>query len=178
MSIDEYRSIDKDFDLEIFLSNVSNMFIKYYSAISLNKLDTIKHFVNDELFNKALDEVNTNKNNNITHMYDMLNVKESNIISIDELDNSYVIKIKLIARYLDYYINSDGKISGNDKERVTVPYLIELTKNKDSKEINTIKKCPNCGASLLINDSGKCRYCGSTYNLMDRNFIITKIELS
>ena len=178
MSIDEYRNIDKDFDLEIFLSNVANMFIKYYSAISLNKLDTVKHFVNDYLYNKALEEINSNKVNNVTHMYDMLNVMESNILSIDEVNDCYVIKVKLIARYLDYYVNSNGSISGNDKDRVTIPYLIELTKNKDSKEINTIKKCPKCGASLLINDSGKCSYCGSTYNLFDRNYIITKIERS
>jgi len=39
---------------------------------------------------------------------------------------------------------------------------------------NTMKKCPNCGAPLVIdyeNDIAKCEYCGSNYALLENKMI-------
>ena len=177
MSIEEYKKFDPNFDEQLFLSRVQNMFVKYYSAIMLDKLDTVKHFVGDKVYQDGVNEVNNWKARKARHMYDMLNAQDSRILSIDEKEDSYVISVFLNARYLDYYMDLDtGKVTGDDKNRITVPLHLELTKKKDYKKDELIKRCPTCGASLLINNSGKCEYCGNTYNLEDYDFIITKID--
>lgn len=180
MSIKEYCEIDSNFDESVFLSKVANMFIKFYSSISTNKLETVKHFVNDSVYNLGINEIKENKSKQMIHMYDMLNVKDSKIISIDETDEKYVIYVSITARYLDYYLDEKSykRISGDDKNRIEIPYILELCKIKNSKENTLVKRCPTCGASLLINSSGKCEYCGSIYNLEDFDFIITKIDKS
>lgn len=180
MTIDDYIKIDSTFDEAVFLSKVGNMIIKYYSSITFNKMDTIDHFVSDSIFNDGKKEIEECKNKHIIHMYDMLNVKDSRILSIDEVDDNYIIRVAITLRYLDYYIDevSRKKVSGNDRDRIEIPCIIELSKPINSKEQKLLKKCPNCGASLLINASGKCEYCGSIYNLEDYDYIITKIEKS
>ena len=179
MNVVDYKKLDPEFDEQLFLSKVQNMFIKYYSAIMLDKLDTVKHFVDDNVYQEGLNEIKEWKARNARHMYDMLNAQDSHITSIDEYDDCYAITVFLRARYLDYYIDLEsGKVTGDDQNRVTVPYTIELKKRKDAKESGLIKKCPTCGASLLINNSGKCDYCGNTYNLEDYDFVITRMYKS
>jgi len=176
VTVDEYKKIDSAFNEGVFLSKVNNMFIKYFSSIMLDKMDTIKHFVNDEVYKDGIALVEEWKNKKARHMFDMLNVQESHISSIYEDDENYVIKVHLIARYLDYYIDlNTNKVEGNNQNRITATYALELTKSKNSLKNKMIKKCPTCGAPLLINNSGKCEYCGNTYNLKDYDYIITKM---
>lgn len=179
MSIEEYKKLDPKFDEQLFLSKVQNMFIKYFSAVMLDKLDTVKHFVSDSVYQDGVNLVNEWKSRKARHMYDMLNAQDSHITSIEERDDAYVISVFLNSRYLDYYMDLEtGKVTGDDQNRVTVPYRLELTKKKDFKKEGLIKKCPTCGASLLINNSGKCEYCGNTYNLEDYDFVITRMYKS
>ena len=39
-----------------------------------------------------------------------------------------------------------------------------------------VRKCPTCGASMNINNSGECEYCHSIYNQEDYDWVLTKLE--
>ena len=178
MTLQDYLKYDKDFDESMFITKVNNMFVKYYTAIMLDEMDSINHFVSDDIYKDGLAILNSYKNKGQRKMYDMLNVKNSNIVDFQVNDDVYKIKVYLQSRYLDYIISleSGDVLSGDDKDRIQVNYNIELTKKRNASKQGISRKCPGCGASISVNTSGKCEYCGSIYNQEDYDWVITKLE--
>lgn len=178
MTINEYTKIDKLFDETIFLENVNTMFKKLLSSITLNNIDQIKHYFNEEIYNKTKQIIDSNNNKNQLQIYELLNVKDSNINKFTEFDNYYEIEVLLNSRYIEYIIDKDTSkvISGNTESRINVDYLLTLTKSKNTKEIKSVFKCPGCGASVDIDETGICDYCDTSFDLSNYSWIITKIE--
>lgn len=178
MTINEYTKIDKLFDETIFLENVNTMFKKLLSSITLNNIDQIKHYFNEEIYNKTKQIIDSNNNKNQLQIYELLNVKDSNINKFTEFDNYYEIEVLLNSRYIEYIIDKDTSkvISGNTESRINVDYLLTLTKSKNTKEIKNVFKCPGCGASVDIDETGICEYCDTSFDLSNYSWIITKIE--
>lgn len=180
MSVEEFKNIDKTFNESMFFSKVNNIFVQFMSSIMLDNIESIRHFVNDDVYKFAENKVNELKINNCRQMYDELNVKETKIKDIEVNESVYIIKVFLQSRYLDYIMNlSNGSIvSGNNESRVQVNYLLTFTKKIDANEQGMVRKCPGCGASIDVNASGKCQYCGSTYNQESYDWVLTKLEIS
>ena len=180
MTIEEFKKIESTFNESMFLSKVNNIFVQLLSSIMLDKLNNIKHFVSDDVYNWAENIVNNNKNNNWRQMYDELNVKSTIIKEIEVNESVYIIKVYLQSRYMDYIMNlSNGSIvSGNDNSRIQVNYWLTFTKKVNANNQGIVKKCIGCGAPLNVNASGKCEYCGAIYNQEDYDWILTKLEIS
>jgi len=169
--------MDNNFVEDKFLIYVDNIYIKILHAIMFDKLDTIKHFINDKLYNELKEKIINLKEKNLIDMYEMTNVKEANIIEFKEINEKYIIKVKLISRYINYKMDKDSKkIIGNNKDRIQKENILTFEKNINTNIQNASRKCPNCGANMDINKNGKCEYCGSIYNLYDYDYILTSIE--
>ena len=160
-----------------FMSYVDNIFIKILHAIMFNKIETIDHFVSDDVYQELQNKLDELNNNNLIQMYEMTNVKESRIINVDETNDKFIIEIELVSRYVEYKMDKDTKkvISGNSENRVEKVNYLTFEKYKNTKVQSSSRKCPNCGANMDINNSGKCDYCGSIYNLEDYDFILTSL---
>lgn len=179
MNIDEFCEIDKTFNEGIFLSEVNNVFIKLLSSVMLDNLDEVRHFIGSDVYDYIYSIIKNNKDNRTRQMYDELNVKNSNIQSIEVKDNVYIIKVYLQSRYMNYIINlSNGNyVSGNDSSRIQVNYLLTFEKKANFKDSSITRKCPGCSASIDVNNSGKCKYCGTIYNQDDYGWVLTKLEV-
>ena len=168
----------ENFNETRFLAYVDNIYIKILHAIMLNKLDTVRHFMNDEVSIELSNHLIELENKNLIEMYEMTNVKSSSINSIKELDDRFRIEVKLISRYVTYLMDKTTKkiISGDDSNRIEKTSYLIFEKIKDSKIQGICRKCKNCGASIDVNRDGKCKYCGSIYNLEDYDWILVKIN--
>ncbi len=178
MSIEEFCKIDTNFNKDVFISITNNIFVKLLTSIMLDELDTVDHFISDDVYNWAISIINTNKSNNTRQMYDELNVKDSVIQEIEVNENVYTIKVFLQSRYMDYIINlDDGScISGDNTSRVMSEYMLTFEKKVNALESDIVKKCPGCSASINVNESGKCIYCGATFNQEDYDWVLTKLN--
>lgn len=176
--IEELVKYDHNFNEGMFKSYIDNIFIKIYTAIMLDELDTVKHFLSDDLYNKLKNKIDNLNSKNLTQMYDELNVKSSDIINVEILDNEFVITVKLIARYMDYLIDksSGNFVSGNNTSRVEKNNILTFKKKRNYAVQDNIRRCPYCGASLNVNNNGICSYCGKNYNLDDYEYILYDIE--
>ena len=150
-----------------------------YSSIMLDNLDRVRHFISDELENKYELLLKEYRDNNFKKMYDELNVKDTKIISIDIIEDKAIIKVKLISRYMDYFVdrNTLEFVSGvNDRRVEKINYLV-FEKRLGTKYGSIVRKCQSCGASIDVNSDGKCKYCRSIYNVEERDWILTNIEV-
>ena len=160
-------------------TKIDNIFVKLYTGMTLENLRDVKHFLSEDVYEKYASILEENKKKNQKQIYDEINVKNSRIVAIEEQEEKQVVHIELISRYMDYLLdNSTGKIiSGTDQRRVEKRNHIILEKKSNVKEINGVRKCPSCGASMSINKTGVCEFCHQVYPLEDYDFVVTSIEI-
>lgn len=179
MDIKEFKEIDSTFNESMFITKINNVFIKLFTAIMLDNLDNVKHFIGDEVYKYAKDIIDKNKEKNHRQMYDELNVKDSKIVDILVNESVYNIKVLLQSRYMDYIISLDdgSLVSGNNSSRRQVNYELTFTKRKGALTQGIVRKCPNCGATMSVNNSGRCEYCNSIYNQEDYDWVLTELKV-
>lgn len=178
MTIEEFVSIDKTFNEAAFITKANNIFVKFFTAIMMDKLNDVDHFVSDEVFAYGENIISPLREKNYRKMYDELNVKTSRIDSIDIIDNEYIINVYLQSRYMDYTLdlNTGNLVFGNDSSRIQVDYMLTFTKKASAKVQGVAKSCPACGAPMNVNFSGKCDYCGSIYKQEDYDWVLSKLN--
>lgn len=167
-----------EFNEAMFKTKVDNIFVKLFTSIMKGDLSDVDHFISDEVKNKYMTYINELKSRNKRQMYDELNVKDTKILSRKELEDKEVIEVEIISRYMDYIIDIDSgeTIKGDDTRRIEKRNILVFEKKNDTKDIKLVRKCPGCGASISVNTSGKCDYCGTIYNLEDYDYILTDIQ--
>lgn len=178
MTIEDYTKIDNTFSESGFISKVDNTFIMLLSAVMTDNMSRVKHKISDSLYSKYESYVNILNQNNQKQMYDELNVKSTHINEITEDENSYIIKVLLISRYMDYIVDKTTfkYISGNNTSRVEKNNYLTFKKKKDAAKESSARICPSCGANIDANNTGICPYCSNTYNTEKYDWILTDIE--
>lgn len=172
-------AVDTLFNEAVFKSYVDNVFVKIYTAVMLNELENVRHFMSDDLFQMFLDRVEILNQKNLRQMYDELNVKSTDIIGFESNEHEFLITVKLVSRYLDYYLNKDSGeyVSGDLDTRVEKSYLLKFSKKRNFLPHGVVRKCPGCGASISVNTKGVCDYCGTVYHLVDHEYILVDFKM-
>ena len=170
----------EDFNEAMFKTKVDNIFVKLYTCIMKGDLTDVKHFISEELYNYYTNKINELSNFNKRQMYDEINVKNTSIINRSVLENKEIIDVEIISRYMDYIIdlNTGDTISGNDTRRIEKRNILRFEKKLNTKDFGLVRKCPGCGASINVNNTGKCEYCDTIFNLEDYDYILVSINVN
>ncbi len=175
--MNEILKYDSEFTESKFITYINNIFVQVHLAIVTKELENIKHFVSDDLYDKLTQKVNKLNEQNLIQMYDEINVAQTDILNYHIDNNTMIIEVNIVSRYLDYLIDSNGNYkSGNMETRMQKNNHLVFTKKINFKQSQTVNRCPNCGASIDVNLNGKCPYCGTIYNLEDKNWILSSLE--
>jgi predicted lipid-binding transport protein (Tim44 family) len=175
--IDEIRKYDDDFTEATFLTKADHIFIMILSAIMENDLSSVKHYLSEDVYNHFDELVKSYEKDKVIRLFDEMNVKSTDIIDAYKNDNGINIVVKLVSRYMDYFINEDGEFaSGINDHRIELSHNIVFTKNLNAKELDEVRRCPTCGHSLDINSSGLCSFCGNTIDMSEYDYIVTEID--
>lgn len=178
MTIEEFSKLDTTFNPATFISKCNHVFIKYFSAIMMDKLREVDHFISDDVYKYGEYIIAPLRKKNYRQMYDELNVKATHINNIELINNKYVITVFIESRYMDYIIdmNTGETVHGNDKSRIQINYKLTFTKDINAVNEGEAKKCPACGSPMNINDSGICPYCDSIYPQEKHGWILERIQ--
>ena len=106
----EILKYDNNFDESEFISKVDRIFIMFLDSIMHKDITMVDHYANDLVCSYASKLIEEYTNKNIIRLFDEANIKSTNIIDFKIIDNKYVIKVELISRYKDYFIDQE---SGN-----------------------------------------------------------------
>lgn len=172
------KDYDNNFDESLFISKVDNIFIQLIDAIMQRDLSNIKHYLSNEVYNKYNTLIDSYKNDKKIRIFEEMNVKSSAIIDSYIKDNNINIEVVLTSRYIDYFINEEGEyLSGNNSSRVIKNNYITLSKKLTAKDLGSARRCPSCGNTLNINQSGVCPYCKNTIDMSNYDYIVTSMEV-
>lgn len=170
---------DGDFSESKFKSKVENEFIQIMLSMVSRKTLAVKHFVNDETYNKIVNKVREDVRNKRIQIYDELNVAGVELRNIEELDDRFKIDVLVHSKALNYYLDLGTRkyLSGNNTSRTDKDYSLVFEKIKDNKALGAARKCPGCGANLDINKTGVCSYCGTVIKLENYDWVITYMNV-
>lgn len=175
MNIHDY---DASLDDAMFKTKVDNIFVMLHTSIMQGDIDRVKHKLTDELYNhykKIVDDLN---NSNKRQMYDELNVKSTSIDNILKDKKEIKVYVTIISRYMDYIVNKENfsLLSGNNSSRVEKTNKLIFVKQNDASELGAVRRCTSCGAPADISSTGKCEYCGETFNTAKYDYVLSSIE--
>ena len=170
--------LENDFNVSIFQSKVSNIFVLMMNAIMFQDVSRVYASLNDDMRNKVIDKINKLKKDNLIQLYDELNVKSVTINNVTILEDRYVANVILVSRYLDYRIDSITKKyrDGNNQSRKEINNYLTFELKRNHKKLGNAMHCPNCGASIDFNYTGLCTYCNSQINKAEYDWILTNWE--
>lgn len=175
--MDELIKLDPTFTESGFKTKIDNIFVMLHMALMTDNMKRVDHFISDEVYNKYNERLNKLNSNNERQMFDELNVKSTDIINVDITEDKYIIKVRLISRYLDYIVDKTTlKFKrGNNTSRRELENILILEKKRSARVQGVVRFCPNCGHPMDINKSGYCEYCHSTYNQEDYDWVLVDI---
>lgn len=170
----------EDFNEAMFKTKVDNIFVKLYTCIMKGDLTDVRHFISNELYNNYMNKINELISHNKRQMYDEINVKNTMIINRSILEDKEIIDVEIVSRYMDYIIdiNTGDLISGDDTRRIERRNILRFEKKLNTKDFGIVRKCPGCGASINVNNTGKCEYCDTIFNLDDYDYILVSINVN
>ena len=174
----DINNFDSSIDNAMFLTKVDNLFVMLCTSIMMQDLSRVDHKISDNVYKKYESIVNDLKNKNQRHMYDELNVKSSTITNITQDDNGINVEVYLESGFLDYIIDidTDKIVSGDNTRRTFHNYKLVLTKLNNALNIGVTAHCTSCWASVDINNTGKCPYCGAIFHLEKYDYVLTDIR--
>ena len=170
----------EDFNEAMFKTKVDNIFVKLYTCNMKGNLTDVRHFISEELYNNYINKINELISHNKRQMYDEINVKNTMIINRKILEDKEIIDVEIVSRYMDYIIdiNTGDLISGDDTRRIERRNILRFEKKLNTKDFGIVRKCPGCGASINVNNTGKCEYCDTIFNLDDYDYILVSINVN
>ena len=170
----------EDFNEAMFKTKVDNIFVKLYTCIMKGDLTDVRHFISEELYNNYINKINELISHNKRQMYDEINVKNTMIINRKILEDKEIIDVEIVSRYMDYIIdiNTGDLISGDDTRRIERRNILRFEKKLNTKDFGIVRKCPGCGASINVNNTGKCEYCDTIFNLDYYDYILVSINVN
>ncbi len=175
--MNEILKYDSEFSESKFKTYVDNVFIQLHMAVVTKELENVKHFLSDEVYNQYKQKIDNLNQRHLIQMYDEINVAQTDILNYKVTDTNMIIEVNLISRYLDYLMDEDGNyVSGDTNIRSEKNNHLIFTKKINYQHSGTVRKCQGCGASIDVNANGKCPYCGTIYNLEDKDWVLTFIE--
>jgi len=170
---------DSEFSESKFKSKVENEFIQIMLSMVTRKTLPIKHFVNDETYQKIINKIKDDVNNGRIQIYDELNVAGVELQNMEELSDRFRINVLVHSKALAYYLSLSTRryLSGNNTSRTDRDYLMTFEKIKNNESLGAARRCPGCGANLDINKSGVCSYCGTIIELENYDWVITEMNI-
>ena len=175
--IDSILKVDPTFNEGMFITKVNNIFIMLHSAIMMDNLDRVRHFISKELEEKYDNILSDLRVRNRRQMYDELNVKTTTIKSVKITDDTIIVDVDIVSRYMDYLVDRDtgNFISGVNDHRVEKMNHLVLTKRIGASYRGLEKKCPSCGAAIDVNNNGKCPFCRTIFNTEKYDWILSSM---
>lgn len=175
--MDEILRYDSHFTESKFKSFVDNVFIQIHLAVMMKEPEKIKHFVSEDIYADIVKKVDALNEKNLIQMYDEINVKQTTLLR-EEVESDFMeIEVNITSRYMDYLMDEDGNfVSGINTERIQKENNLVFRKKIHFLRQGTVRKCPGCGASIDVNASGLCSYCGTTYNLEDKDWVLVSFK--
>jgi len=182
LPLDTLKQKDPNFNEQILLEKVGNQYIQMQNAWQDKKWEPMRAIMTDALYNQMARQLQALIDAKQTNHVERIAVLETRIVRYAVEGDNDVLVIRISTRITDYTTDdrTGAIIGGSQSRELFMVYDWKLTRQKDKKTLTqpsvTQISCPNCGAPLNINHTGKCPYCGTVVTLSDHDWALSAIK--
>ena len=138
MSVEDLMKNDTSFSLNNFIISANNIYMMLQSAVMVGNLSRVQNKISDKVLHKYQHIIDDFNNNNLRQMYEDLNVKKTELLSVNQKDNNYYIQVLITSLAKDYVVDKKNlkyKYGVNNQQIVKNNYL---TFKKESNNPNNV----------------------------------------
>ena len=182
LPIETLKEKDPNFNEQALLEKVGNQYIQMQDAWQDKHWEPMRAIMTDALYNQMARQLQTLIDAKQTNHVDRIAVLETRIVRYAVEGDNDVLVVRLSTRITDYTTDdrTGAIVSGSNTRELFMVYDWKLMRQKDKKTLAqptvTQISCPNCGAPLDINHTGKCPYCGTVVTLSDHDWALSAIK--
>lgn len=168
------------FDNKALTDHIEMLYRKLQDCWTKKDLTPLRPYFSDTYFAQAEHMVDEFRRNNQTNYVENIEqVKASVLSAFKDADKSHCL-VEVSAIITDYVLDDEtGELISGDKHKrklMTYEYdMILPTKDADGAETTEIC-CPNCGATVELNQSGVCPYCDSVLMQENTSYVLNGIR--
>jgi predicted lipid-binding transport protein (Tim44 family)/predicted nucleic acid-binding Zn ribbon protein/uncharacterized tellurite resistance protein B-like protein len=172
---------DPKFDIDQMGQRVRTAFMKIQDAWCKQSLSTVRPFISDGIHERFSLQIEEQKAFNYQDR--MENIALGSVILVEFYEGKIfdVATLRIEAQASDYRVSlSDGKrLSGSTAVQPFVEMWSWIRRHgvsRDPSKPGLIEgHCPNCGASVEMNQSAKCDHCGALLRSGQFDWVLTEI---
>lgn len=177
----EYEALDANFDAGDLVQKLSNWYVQMQNCWSDGDIEPVRPFFSDaywQQMNRQLQAMRQQGRVDHTERIAVLGVTLRGFYQSGGEDH---IIAELRTRIVSYVTDKAGTlVSGSRTAEKFMTYEWDLTRpsgtqTQEADVLQTVR-CPNCGATLSINESAKCPYCDSVITLTQHGWVIASIK--
>ena len=182
LPLDTLKQKDPNFNEQVLLEKVGNQYIQMQNAWQDKKWEPMRAIMTDALYNQMARQLQALIAAKQTNHVERIAVLETRIVRYAVEGDNDVLVVRVSTRITDYTTDdrTGEVVSGSTTRELFMVYDWKLTRQKDKKTLAqpsvTQNSCPNCGAPLDINHTGKCPYCGTVVTLSDHDWALSAIK--
>jgi hypothetical protein len=179
--IGELRQHDPNFDEAAFCNRVRDAFMKIQQAWCAQNLDAVQIFISDGVAERfALQFLEQKQSGYRDHM-EQIGIDDVRIADINCAGVFDEIAARISARSADYHVSlaNNQRMGGSG---VVEPFVEIWSFLRRRGVLTDVTKsglieghCPNCGAAVTMNETGKCPNCKSLLRSGQYDWILTEI---
>lgn len=175
---------DPDFSEAAMLSKVEHLFISSQIAYADQDYEPMRPFFSNALFEQHVKQIDDKKARGERNVVSEMAVLSSKLENFSEDGHNEYLDVWLRVKYKSYIGRIDNPevlVSGSKTKTFYLDFRWQFTRSAGSRTnaaTDAVKtgNCPNCGAPINLNQSGKCEYCGSVISTTEYDWVLSKID--
>lgn len=182
LPLDTLKEKDPNFNEQALLEKIGNEYIQMQNAWQAKEWEPMRAIMTDSLYNQMARQLQALIEAKQTNHIDRIAVLETRIVRYAVEGDNDVLVVRLSTRITDYTTDdrTGSVVNGSTTRELYMVYDWKLTRQKDKLTLAqpsvTQISCPNCGAPLDINHTGKCPYCDTVITLSDHDWALSVIK--
>ena len=147
------------------INDALNSYIQFAKCMNERDLDKLKTITNEPLYNRMVETLEKNYDNNCYSISENIKLKKGFIAFLDYFDNVMTATVVLNVEETQYFVNDDKEyIRGNRNEVETIPYQITIKKTLGANNIIITNKVLCTNSAFILNDYDQRNF-GSSLNM-------------
>jgi uncharacterized tellurite resistance protein B-like protein len=175
------RRDDESFDRAALLRRVETAFAKAQAAWCAQELDALRPFVSDGVFERFSLQIAEQREAGWRQGMDALKVERARVLHV-ELGRSFETLTVAVAFRADIHrveLSSGERIAGSTLPRQHFEECWSFVRRRGAKTRSSEGllegMCPNCGASLRLNQAAKCGSCAALVRSGEFDWVLAEI---
>lgn len=178
----DYLRLDPNFDEVQFREKLANWYVQLQKAWQKKDISSLRPYLTDAFYAQMETQLQSHIEAHRTNIIDRIAVLSVQLKGYKQENGEDKIIAYLNTRIIDYTIddNTGHVLYGNKnvEKFMTYEWLLTRTSGQLTGEQEAMQSvvCPHCGATLNINKTAKCDYCGSIITVEEHGFVISSIK--